>query len=88
MNIRSQAAVSYKFPGGGFLLYSFLLTLYGRHRMSGSRGVLLSPEIVDEEGRLIILHIEIQGSPYIIFNYYGPNDESSQLNGLDFLQKN
>ena len=63
---------------------------------SGSRGVCvafrydleykaLSPQIVDKEGRFIILHIEIQGSPYIILNYYGPNDESSQLNVLQLL---
>ena len=46
------------------------------HGTSGSRGVCvafrynleyktLSPQIVDNEGRFIILHIEIQGSPYI-----------------------
>ena len=34
---------------------------------------MLSPQIVDKEGRFIILHIEIQGIPYIILNYYGPN---------------
>ena len=45
----------------------------------------LSPQIVDKAGRFIILHIEIQGSPYIILNYYGPNDESSQLNVLQLL---
>ena len=45
----------------------------------------LSPQIVDKEGRFIILHIEIQGSPYIILNYYGPNDESSQQNVLQLL---
>ena len=45
----------------------------------------LSPQIVDKEGKFIILHIEIQGSPYSIFNYYGPNDESSQLNVLQLL---
>ena len=66
------------------------------HGTSGSRGVCvafrydleyktLSPQIVDKAGRFIILHIEIQGSPYIILNYYGPNDESSQLNVLQLL---
>ena len=29
---------------------------------------LLSPEISDENGRFIILHIEIQGTPYILIN--------------------
>ena len=43
---------------------------------------LLSPEIVDDDGRYIILHIEIQGSPYILLNYYGPNDESNQVKVL------
>ena len=45
----------------------------------------LSRQFVDKEGRFIILHIEIQGSPYIILSYYGPNDESSQLNVLQLL---
>ena len=36
---------------------------------------LLSPEIVDDDGRYIILRIEIQGSPYILLNYYGRNNE-------------
>ena len=55
------------------------------HGTSGSRGVsvafrydieykTLSPQIVDKEGRFFILRIEIQGSPYSILNYYGPND--------------
>ena len=43
---------------------------------------LLSPEIVDDDGRYIILHTEIQGSPYILLNYYGPNDESNQVKVL------
>ena len=45
----------------------------------------LSSQIVDKEGRFIILYIEIQGSPYIILNNYGPNNESSQLNVLQLL---
>ena len=36
---------------------------------------LLSMEIVDNDGRYIILHIEIQRSPYVWINYYGLNDE-------------
>ena len=43
---------------------------------------LLSPEIVDDDGRYIILHIEIQRSPYILLNYYGPNDQSNQVKVL------
>ena len=48
----------------------------------GSEYTLLSPEIVDDDGRYIILHIEIQGSPYILLNYYGPNNESNQVKVL------
>ena len=66
------------------------------HGMSGSRGVCvafrydleyktLSLQIVDKEGTFIILQIEIEGSPYIILNYYGPNHESSKLNELQLL---
>ena len=40
---------------------------------------LLSPEIVDDDERYIILHIEIQGSSCILLNYYGPNNESNQV---------
>ena len=39
---------------------------------------LLSPEI-SENGRFIILHIEIEGTPYILINYHGPNSESAQV---------
>ena len=44
---------------------------------------LLSPEISDENGRFIILHIEIQVTPYILINYYGPNSESAQVKVLE-----
>ena len=58
------------------------------HGTSGARGVcnafrydleykLLSPKILNDEGRFIILHIEIQGNPYILINYCGPNSEPS-----------
>ena len=66
------------------------------HGTSGSRDVcvafrynleykLLSPEISDKEGRYIILHIEIQGKPYILINYYGPNGETDQFKFLNSL---
>ena len=44
---------------------------------------LLSPEISDENGRFIILHKEIQGTSYILINYYGPNSESAQVKVLE-----
>ena len=43
---------------------------------------LLSPEIVDDDRRYVILYIEIQGSPYILLNCYGPNDEWNQVKVL------
>ena len=63
------------------------------HGTAGSGGVcvafrysleykLLSPEISDEEGRYIILHIEIQGTPYTVIDYYGPNGETDQTKVL------
>ena len=61
-----------------------------RHGTSNSKGCciafrydleykLLSPEIPDENGRFIIL----QGTPYILINYYGPNSKSAQFNVLE-----
>ena len=40
---------------------------------------ILSPVLADSGGRYIILHIEIQGFPYVILNYYAPNVENEQL---------
>ena len=39
---------------------------------------LLSPEISDENDRFIIFHKEILGTPCILVNHYGPNNESTQ----------
>ena len=39
----------------------------------------LSPKIIYDKGQFIILHIEIQGNPYILINYYVPNSEPSQV---------
>ena len=41
--------------------------------------------MADSGGRYIILHIEIQGSPYVILNYYAPNVENEQLRLLNKL---
>ena len=38
-----------------------------------------------KEGRYIILHIEIQGTPSILINYYGPNGENDQVKVLKQL---
>ena len=49
---------------------------------------LLSPEIVDDDGRYIMLHIEIQGSPYILLNYNGPNNKLNQIKVLRLISVN
>ena len=46
---------------------------------------ILSPVVADSGGRYIILHIEIQGSSYIILKYYAPNVENEQLRLLNKL---
>ena len=45
---------------------------------------MLSPEVVDDEGRFIISHIEIQGRPYVLINYYAPNIELNQVNPIQY----
>ena len=67
------------------------------HGSSNQKGVLvafiygleykmLSPEVVDDEARFIILHIEIQGSPYGFINYYAPNIELNQVKNLQQIK--
>ena len=67
------------------------------HGSSNQKGVLvafrygleykmLSPEVVDNEGRFIILHIEIQGSPYVLINYYAPDIELNQVKKLQQIK--
>ena len=69
------------------------------HGSSNQKGVLvafrygleykkLSPEVVDDEGRFIILHIEIQGCPYVLINYYAPNIELNQVKKLQQIKRN
>ena len=36
---------------------------------------ILSPPICDENGRFIIVYVEIQGSPFVLINCYAPNTE-------------
>ena len=70
--------------------------MFFSHGSSDSRGVLvavknkmeykiLSPVVADSGERYIILHIEIQGSPYVILNYYAPNVQNEQLMLLNKL---
>ena len=49
---------------------------------------MLSPEVVDDEGRFIILHIEIKESPYVVINYYAPNIELNQVKKLQQINSN
>ena len=53
---------------------------------------ILSPGVVDDEGddegRFIILHIEVQGSPYVLINYYAPNIELNQVKKLQQIKTN
>ena len=48
----------------------------------------LSPEVVDDEGRFIILNVEIQESPYVLINYYAPNSELNQVRKLQQIKSN
>ena len=69
------------------------------HGTSNSRGVciavragldykLLSPEVRDDHGRYLILHIEIQKVPYVFINYYAPNDQQSQVTTMKEIVEN
>ena len=60
------------------------------HGTSNSRGVIvafrhghqskmLSGPICHPNGRYIVLDMEIQGSPYILFNCYASNNEQEQV---------
>ena len=70
--------------------YQWRKKIFSSHGTSSSRGVcialrvgldykLLSPEVRDDHGRYLILHIEIQEVPYVFINYYVPNDQQSQV---------
>ena len=79
--------------------YQWRGAMFFSHGTSDSRGVLvafknelehkiLSPVVADSSGRYVILHIEIQGSPYVILNYYAPNVENEQLSFYISYQMN
>ena len=36
----------------------------------------VNKEVNDNNGRILILDVEIQGKPYLIFNLYGDNDQA------------
>ena len=55
---------------------------------SGLEYKMLSPEVVNDEVIFIILPIEIQGSPYVLINYYAPNIELNQVKKLQQIKRN
>ena len=71
------------------------------HGDNRSRGVLIgvrdglefkiNKEIKDQNGRLLILDVDIQGEPYVLINYYANNDQAGQVKTLtdlcDLLEK-
>ena len=40
---------------------------------------ILSQPVCDDNGRYIIVYVEIQGSPFVLVHCYAPNTESSQV---------
>ena len=66
--------------------YQWRHKIFYSHGTSNSRGVcialragldykLLSPEVRDDHGRYLILHIEIQEVSYVFINYYALNNK-------------
>ena len=41
----------------------------------------------DSSGRFIIINTIIKGSPFILINYYTPNDENGQIQVLNEIQE-
>ena len=69
--------------------------LFFSHETSNSTGVLVgfregqecsvNKEVNDNNGRILILDVEIQGKPYLIINFYADNDQAGQLVTLILL---
>ena len=70
--------------------------LFFIHGTSNSTGVLVgfreglyysvNKEVKDNNGRILILDVEIQGKPYLIINLYADNDQAGQLVTLAKLE--
>ena len=70
--------------------------LFFSHGTSNSMGVLVgfrevldysvNKEVKDNNGRILILDVEIQGKPYLIINLYADNDQAGQLVTLTKLE--
>ena len=67
------------------------------HGTTSSKGVLIAfseslefnitKEFTDQNGRYIVLQVDIQENPYVLINYYAPNLETQQVSVLDELTK-
>ena len=60
---------------------------HGTHNSKGvliafKDGIIIQTEIVDSDGRFIIIQTIINESNVVIVNYYAPNDEPSQVETL------
>ena len=65
------------------------------HGDNGSRGVLIgvkdglefkiNKEIKNQNGRILILDVDIQEEPYVLINYYANNDQAGQVKTLTEL---
>ena len=47
----------------------------------------ITKEFTDQNGRYIVLQVDIQENPYVLINYYAPNLETQQVSVLDELTK-
>ena len=47
----------------------------------------ITKEFTDQNGRYIVLQVNIQENPYVLINYYAPNLETQQVSVLDELTK-
>ena len=67
------------------------------HGTTSSKGVLIAfseslefnitKEFTDQNGRYVVLQVDIQENPYVLINYYAPNLETQQVSVLDELTK-
>ena len=64
-------------------------SMFFAHGTSNSRGALIAfregldlkviSSHLNDNGRYVILKVEIQSSPFILINYYAPNEEGQQV---------
>ena len=62
------------------------------HGTNSSKGVLIAfseglefnitKEFTDQNGCYIVLHLDVQGNPYVLINCYAPNLETQQVSVL------